>query len=88
MNENNPDFLSLQQQISYNNLKQELASYRELMSIKEAAQYLHVSVSTIYLYIKKENLPIKKISERKTLILKNDFIFWLLNKSTEYERSI
>lgn len=88
MEENKVDFLSQQQRIGYDSLKQELLQYKELMTIKEVANYLHVSLSTIYLYTKKEQLPVKKISERKTFILKNDFIFWLLNKNTKKERKI
>ena len=39
---------------------------------KEAAQYLGVGLSTIWLYIRQNKIKTKKISDRVTIISKSD----------------
>jgi len=55
---------------------------REIMSKKEAAEFLRISISTLERLMRENKIPYAKINKtrRKVLFLKEDLISWVKRK--------
>jgi excisionase family DNA binding protein len=53
----------------------------ELLTVKDAAEYLTISRSQLYLLIQQKKIPHVRLSERRIVIRLKDLLEWLEKKT-------